>query len=88
VGKLTKVPSEQKKILGENIKRAREKRGLEQGAFAKQLHLTQAAVSRYETGERELTATRLADVATVLKISPSRLLKGVSKWNGGARKAG
>jgi UDP-N-acetylglucosamine 1-carboxyvinyltransferase len=53
--------------IGYFIKELREKRGLTQGAFAKELGTSQSAVARMEKGEQNFTTDLLSKISTVLE---------------------
>ncbi len=61
-----KKESDQKKI-GFFIKELRERKGLTQGAFAKNLGTSQSAVARMEKGEQNFSTDLLAKISTVLE---------------------
>lgn len=82
------------KIIGNFIKKLREKRGLTQDELAKALNTSQSAVARIETGGQNLTAGELLKIGEALehkivslsdsidfKISGGRKLKGSIKTN-------
>lgn len=58
---------------------AREKRGLTQIDVSKKLGRPQSFVSKYENGERRLDVIEFLEVADVLGIEPSRLIKQLRK---------
>lgn len=58
--------NDQQKI-GFFIKELRERRGLTQGAFAKELGTSQSAVARMEKGEQNFTTELLSKISTVLE---------------------
>lgn len=60
--------------LGENIKKRREELKLSQGYVADQLGVSRQAVSKWETGQSEPTASNLIQLATVLEINLSELV--------------
>lgn len=62
--------------IGDAIKTARRSLGLTGGQLAAAIGVTQAAVSRYENGERELDAPALQAVAEALKVTPEFLKAG------------
>lgn len=61
-------------IWGRRIKDRRKALGLNQGDLADAIAVTQAAVSRYESGENNPTADVLIELAQVLKTSTDWLL--------------
>lgn len=60
--------------LGENIKSRREKLKLSQEYVAEQLGVSRQAVSKWETGQSEPTASNLIQLAEVFEISLSELV--------------
>ncbi len=61
-------------VLGDRIKKARQRTGLKQADLAKQLNCTQAALSQYETGNREPGLEDLVNIASKLNTSTDYLL--------------
>lgn len=59
--------------LSENIRMRREKLKLSQEYIAEQLGVSRQAVSKWETGQSEPTASNLIRLAEVLEISLSEL---------------
>ncbi|MES2930952.1 MAG: UDP-N-acetylglucosamine 1-carboxyvinyltransferase [Patescibacteria group bacterium] len=62
---MKKLTQQQK--IGYFIKELREKKGLTQGAFAKELGTSQSAVARMEKGEQNFTTVLLSKISTVLE---------------------
>ena len=62
------------KSIGERLKEIRRPRGLTQGELAEKLDLNQPLISQYERGEIRLSATLLAALARVLRVSSDELL--------------
>jgi transcriptional regulator with XRE-family HTH domain len=60
--------------VGALLRAARERAGLTQEALGAAAGITQAAVSRWESGERELGVTDLLAAASALGCSPASLL--------------
>ena len=60
--------------LAENIKNRREELKLSQEYVAEQLGLSRQAVSKWETGQSEPTASNLIQLAEILEISLSELI--------------
>ena len=60
--------------LGENIKSRREELKLSQEYIAEQLGVSRQAISKWETGQSEPTASNLIQLAEVLKINLSELV--------------
>jgi transcriptional regulator with XRE-family HTH domain len=56
-------------IIGSNIKRIREQRGIKQETLAKQIGITKGRMSQIESGEcDELSISRLAKIAGLLNV--------------------
>lgn len=55
-----------RKAPGETIKELRKKRGLKQKEVAESLGLTEACISRYENGSRQMTVERYEQILNVL----------------------
>ncbi len=66
--------SEKYNILGSRIKELRQSLSLSQAELAQQLHCTQAALSQYESGNREPGLQELVRIASVLNTSTDYLL--------------
>lgn len=62
--------------LGLRIRRARERIGMSQEAFADAIERDQKAVSEYENGKRKLPATELPTFARVLGVPVSYFFEG------------
>ena len=60
-------------ILGENVKRLRLYRGLEQTELAKRAKLSSAVISRLERGVENITADNLIKIADVLEADLEEL---------------
>ena len=60
--------------LGENIKNRREELKLSQEYVAEQLGVSRQAVSKWETGQSEPTASNLIQLAEVFDINLSELV--------------
>jgi len=60
--------------IGEEIRTQRQRKGISQEAMAFDLDISQAAYSKIEREETQLTITRLYDIADILKISAFTLL--------------
>ena len=61
--------------LGENIKRRREEPKLSQEYVAERLGVSRQAVSKWETGQSEPTASNLVQLAKILEVSLSQLVE-------------
>jgi DNA-binding transcriptional regulator YiaG len=68
------TPRELNRALGANIRRKREAAGMTIVAFAPLAGIPPSSLSRFERGERELSAARWLAIADALKVSPSSLL--------------
>jgi transcriptional regulator with XRE-family HTH domain len=63
--------------LGKKVRARRDELGLSQEQVAKRAHMTVSKLSELETGrfgKRGPTLSRLVQIATALKVSPSSLL--------------
>ena len=60
--------------LSDNIKKAREKRGISQEFVAERLMVSRQAVSKWETGQTEPSTQNLLQLAEVLKVDVNILL--------------
>jgi transcriptional regulator with XRE-family HTH domain len=63
-------------VVGKNLKRLREARGLSQEALAFECGVHRTYVSGVERGVRNPTVTVLKRIADALKVSPVELLDG------------
>ena len=63
------------KQVGQNIKEARADAGMTQKQLAEKLGTAQQQITRYETGEQDLTLTRLREIEIVLNLTAGDLLK-------------
>ena len=59
--------------LGENIKSRREELKLSQEYIAEQLGVSRQAISKWETGQSEPTASNLIQLAEILELNLSEL---------------
>lgn len=64
------------RVIGRNIRKARNAAGLTQDALAQRIGLSQLHTGRLERGERNASIEQLAEIAGVLNISALSLLKG------------
>ena len=60
--------------LGENIKSRREELKLSQEYIAEQLGVSRQAISKWETGQSEPTASNLIQLAEILELNLSELV--------------
>ena len=66
---VTKLGTEEHKILLELLKKARINAGLRQIDLAERLRVPQSMISKYEVGERRIDLLELRDICTALDIS-------------------
>lgn len=66
---MTKLGTEEHKILLELLKKARVDAGLRQVDLAKRLGVPQSMISKYEVGERRVDLLELRDICAALDIS-------------------
>ena len=66
--------------IGEKIKATRVKQGMTQSDLAKELHVTPAMVSQYETGFRVPKSDTLDKISSALGVTTSRLLSEGEAW--------
>lgn len=59
--------------VGQRIRKLRELRNLKQSYMAEALGTTQQTYSRYESGEVEMSVSRLIDIAKILDIRPEEI---------------
>ncbi|AXY09701.1 XRE family transcriptional regulator [Bacillus thuringiensis LM1212] len=62
------------KLVGENIRFLRKKRGLTQEELAEQINLQQAYIGGVERGERNISMLTLQKIAVGLEVSPDEVL--------------
>ncbi len=62
------------KKIGENIRIRRLTKGYSQEYMSFMLDISQAAFSKIERGESEMTLTRIYQIAEILEISPFTLM--------------
>jgi transcriptional regulator with XRE-family HTH domain len=62
---------------GENIKNIRRKKGLTQEELGRLLGVGKSAVSRWESGEREVTLGTMRSIAAALGVPLERLVEGL-----------
>lgn len=73
------------KLLGDNLRRHREARGLSQEAFAEVLGFHRTYVGGLERGERNLTLQSVERIAEVLSVKPLDLLRNKKRRKAGPR---
>lgn len=59
--------------VGQNIQKQREFQGMSQEALALEIGTNGAAVSKYETGQREMKLDKLFQIADALHVTPTEL---------------
>ncbi|MDA1987122.1 helix-turn-helix transcriptional regulator [Bacillus anthracis] len=62
------------KLIGENIRLLRKKRGLTQEELAERINLQQAYIGGVERGERNISMLTLQKIAVGLEVSPDKVL--------------
>lgn len=60
--------------VGQNIRKAREKRGLTQAELASAVSLTRTSITNVERGRQRLLLHTLCDIAAALAVTPSDLI--------------
>ena len=68
------IKIEERKILGENIKKRRIELGLSQKKLASQLNISNASLCQYEVGDINIPLTTLTEIATILNTTVGKLL--------------
>ena len=71
------------KAIGQRLRQFRLHRGMTQTDLARELAITQSAVSDYEKGEARMHAALVAAFAKVLRVSTDELLGFTTPANGG-----
>lgn len=66
---MTKLGTEEHKILLKLLKKTRVEAGLRQIDLAKKLRVPQSMISKYEVGERRIDLLELRDICAALGIS-------------------
>jgi len=64
-------------MIGSNLKRLRQKKRLTQQELAERLGVSRQAICLWEADKREIKATALRQIATVLKINVNELIRVV-----------
>lgn len=67
------------KKIGNNIKKARETKGLSQQDLGKGVDASTAAISLFESGERKPSLECLTQIAKILDLSLKELIEGYEK---------
>ena len=68
-------------LTGQTIRELRKKNNMTQCALAQALHVSDKAVSRWETGRGYPDITLIQELAAALKVSVAELMKGETKLN-------
>ncbi len=63
-----------RRVVGSNLRRFRDARGMTQSEVAWHAGITQAALSNYENGKRDVPLPSLLSLARVLEVSPIELV--------------
>lgn len=69
--------SDRYKKLCQTLAEVRNRKGLTQAVVANRLGKPQSYVSKYESGERRLDVVEVLDIANVLGVRVSTLLRGI-----------
>ncbi len=69
------VESERRNAIGQRIREWRRRRKLSQASVALASHITQASLSNYENGKRDLPVTTLLHVAKALNVPLGELIE-------------
>ncbi|WP_299031862.1 helix-turn-helix transcriptional regulator [uncultured Sulfitobacter sp.] len=72
---MTKLGTEEHKILLRLLKKTRVEAGLRQIDLAKKLRVPQSMISKYEVGERRIDLLELRDICAALGISLPELVE-------------
>jgi len=72
-------PGARSRIVGANVRAAREKKGLTQAALGELLDGSQGMVLNIENARTQMTVERLLDVAAALGVKPAKLLEGAER---------
>jgi transcriptional regulator with XRE-family HTH domain len=71
-----------RRLVGENVRRIRQDRGLTQEQFAEVSGFSQQYLSGLERGRRNPTVVTLFELATALKATPIDLLRAIETSGG------
>ena len=71
--------TKKEETLNERIKKLRKKKGMTQLELAEKVHVTDKAVSKWETGEGNPEITILIELAKIFEVSLDYLLTGKEK---------
>ena len=64
-----------RRLVGENVRRIRDRKGLTQEAFAEKSGFSQQYISGLERGRRNPTVVTLYELAAALGVGPADLLR-------------
>lgn len=62
--------------VGANIRAARESKGLSAAQLGEHMGVSDVQVSKYETGANRIAIARVLQIAAILKVAPSTLIRG------------
>ena len=79
-----KLPNPIDRTVGQNIRFQRLQKGMSQEALAGRLGITFQQVQKYEKGANRASASRLVQIASVLRIGVMPLFDGVNAAKGSA----
>ena len=65
-------------LMGERLKKARVKKGYTQEELAEAIKVSIAYISRIETGKTHINLKRLSELCSILDVTESYVLEGVS----------
>lgn len=65
-------------MVSENIKRVRTEKNMTQKELAEKLHVTAQAVSRWETGEVEVSINTIQEMSKIFNVSINELIDGTT----------
>lgn len=66
-----------KQILGDNIRLARQQKGLSQEELAELACLHRTYIGSVERGERNVSLENIVSISRALKLHPTKLLEGI-----------
>ncbi|HEY3949848.1 helix-turn-helix transcriptional regulator [Phenylobacterium sp.] len=69
-------------VVGGRVRAARAACGLSQGALAEAIGVTFQQVQKYENGSNRISASKLVEIATTLRVSASSFLAGLGDCKG------
>lgn len=71
--------------VGRKVREVRLLRGLTQANVAEQLGLSFQQLQKYETGHNRVSASRMYEIARLLKVEPSYFFEGYDEESAGAK---